>query len=160
MNRTRVLVVLLCLSVLANVILIGYFVGREARNNLESEESSRGFSHLLNGLPAERREEFSPLIDKHRATNREVYNRISVTRNKLWRILQQENLEHGELVEASRAHAEALALARQTYDKFFIDVFLQLSFEERKELFEKNREAARRQRSRENETRTDDKLAE
>ena len=140
MTKHKFLVIALCISLVLNLGVIGYLIGQNIAGQRASEENSElqiGFARLLRSLPHERVEKLMPDLEHHRKSMRSLYGKVIDTRNQLYKAMHAEPFDINVLRKRSEMHARALTNARHQSDEFFIELYDQLSPQERRDMFAK-----------------------
>ncbi|MXW53441.1 MAG: periplasmic heavy metal sensor [Gammaproteobacteria bacterium] len=146
MNKRRILVIALSVSVFTNLLLFGYIAGLETKTLApeQSMDPSYGFPRLLRALPADRKSELMSSISEHRRDLGGEYREVGRAQASMFRDFLAEPFDIERLRDSSALYGDSLCKARARTDTVFLHIVEQLTHEERKVLLDSAKHEWRR----------------
>lgn len=148
MNRDRWLVGGLVVSLVLNISIIGFLVGRVSGGGPHGPmfDPTMSITRALHFLPEARRDELRPLIGKQMRSMGPSVRGLRMTQRALYEAIMAEPYSREELDAALAAFRENLNTSQATSHNAFIDVIDALSPSERRQLLEQMRSRTPRHR--------------
>lgn len=146
MNKRRILILALAVSVFANLLLLGYIAGRETKTLApeQSMDPSYGFPRLLRALPEDRMSELMSSIREQRRDLGGEYREVGRAQASMFRDFLAEPFDIEKLRTSSALYGDTLCKARASTDTMFLHIVEQLTHEERKVLLDSAKHEWRR----------------
>ena len=137
MTKDRRIFIALIVSMVANLALVAYIVGSHlATHRLSnSADPSYALAALARSLPEERIEELMPgYIERIRADVRPHYRKLREAQARLHRELTKRDVNREAIEAAIDDHWIARHSAQRVADTVFVELYIQLSEKERREV--------------------------
>ena len=148
MNRDRWLVGGLVVSLVLNISIIGFLVGRVSGGGPQGPmfDPTMSITRALHFLPEPRRDELRPLIGRQMRSMGPSVRGLRMTQRELYAAIMAEPYSREELEDSLKAFREKLITSQESSHTAFIDVIDALSTSERRQLLEQMRSRTLRRR--------------
>ena len=165
MIKDRRVIIGFIVSVIVNLALVAYIIGNHVASNRAetSIDPSYALPVLAHSLSPERFEELMPdYVKQLRADVRPYYNRLRNAQARMYRELSKKEVNQEALERAIDDYWLTRHSAQSIADSIFVEMAVQLSFEERTELLRAGRQTRaryeewRRSRARRGDTRNEE----